>query len=203
MSGGIIIAYVDGNGQIQASQPYPEFQSGPRNIEIVNRMYGRKLFDIFVDELGYIKYENNKLAWSYIFRNDVQTTAMNILGKVAEAVIVRRCKEIPRINQVWLTCARRARRLLSFREVQGYTVIGTGLLSTKRQHSRLFSPSNEQQDIEWIDKDENPVLVVGGPRNARPIAGLQIKTSTDGCSYVYPFLYNHRYIVSLGIFWSR
>ncbi len=125
---------------------------------------------------------------------------MNILGKVAEAVIVRRCKEIPRINQVWLTCARRARRLLSFREVQGYTAIGTGLLSTKRQHPRLFSPSNEQQDIEWIDKEENPVLVVKGPRNARVTAGLQVKTSTDGCSYVYPFLLNHRYIVPLVYF---
>ena len=110
MSGGIIIAYVDGKGQIQASQPFSEFQNGPRSIEIVNRMYGRKLFDIFVDELGYIKYENNKLAWSYIFRDDVQTTAMNILGKVAEAVIVRRCKEIPQINRVWLTQARRASR---------------------------------------------------------------------------------------------
>lgn len=200
MSGEIIIAYVDGNGKIQASQSYFEFQHGSRNIEIVNRMYGRKLFDIFVDELGYIRYEDNKLAWSYVFRNDVQTTAMQILGKVAEAVIIKRCKDIPYFNQVWLTYARRARRLLSLKESQPYTAIGTGLLSTKRQYPRLYSISNEQYDIEWIDKEENPVLVVRGPRNARVKAGLQVKTSTDGCNYVYPDLVNHRYIVPLVYF---
>lgn len=200
MNGEIIIAYADGDGKIQASQPFSEFQRGPRNIEIVNGMYGRRLFDIFVDELGYIRYEDNKIAWNYIFRSDVQTTAMLILGKVAEAVIVRRCKEFPRINQVWLSCARRARRLLSLRESQPYTAIGTGLLSTKNKHPRLYSYTDEQRDIEWIDSDENPVLVVSGPRNARVTAGLQVKASTDGCSYVYPELINHRYVVPLVYF---
>lgn len=200
MSGKIIIAYADGNGKIQASQSFSEFQRGSRNIEIVNGMYGRKLFDIFVDELGYIRYEDNKIAWNYIFRNDIQTTVMLILGKVAEAVIVRRCKELPYINQVWLTCARRARRLLSLRESQPYTAIGTGLLSTKNKHPRLYSYTDEQRDIEWIDSNENPVLVVHGPRNARVTAGLQVKASTDGCSYVYPELINHRYVVPLVYF---
>ena len=103
----LIIAATDGNGKIIASQPYYEFLNGRKNLEILNYYTGEKLFDILYDDLDIVGYENNKLAIKIVYQmNPVQTT-MSLLGKIAEAVIVRRCHEDEEINRKWLSIARR------------------------------------------------------------------------------------------------
>ena len=58
----LIISAVDGNGQIIASQPYAEFIYGKKNLEILNYYTGQKLFDILHDDLGKIRFEDNKFV---------------------------------------------------------------------------------------------------------------------------------------------
>ena len=52
----------DGDGKIICSQPYNEFMYGTKNIEIQKVLYGRELYDLLVDGLNVIRYnENGKL----------------------------------------------------------------------------------------------------------------------------------------------
>lgn len=107
----LIIAATDGNGKIIASQPYYEFLNERKNLEILNYYTGEKLFDILYDDLDIVGYENNKLAIKIVYQmNPVQTT-MSLLGKIAEAVIVRRCHEDEEINRKWLSIARRKQNI--------------------------------------------------------------------------------------------
>lgn len=71
----LIISAVDGNGQIIASQPYAEFIYGKKNLEILNYYTGQKLFDILHDDLGKIRFEDNKFVlnhkviFDYLFKS--------------------------------------------------------------------------------------------------------------------------------------
>ena len=103
----LIIAVRNGNGKIIASQTFEEFMNGRKNIEILNYYTGQKLFDILFDDLGIIRYEDNVFALKTIFQLNPEKTTMSLLGKIAEAVIVRRCREDEEINKKWLSIARR------------------------------------------------------------------------------------------------
>jgi hypothetical protein len=103
----LIIAVRNGNGEIIASQTFEEFMNGRKNIEILNYYTGQKLFDILFDDLGIIRYEDNVFALKTIFQLNPEKTTMSLLGKIAEAVIVRRCREDEEINKKWLSIARR------------------------------------------------------------------------------------------------
>ena len=56
----LVVGIMDGDGKLGPFQPYDEFQNGPKNLEIISYLNGQKLFDILYDELGYIRYEDNK-----------------------------------------------------------------------------------------------------------------------------------------------
>ena len=89
----LIIAVRNGNGEIIAFQTFEEFMNGRKNIEILNCYTGQRLFDILFDDLGIIRYEDNVFALKIIFQMNPEKTTMSLLGKIAEAVIVRRCRE--------------------------------------------------------------------------------------------------------------
>lgn len=65
------------------------------------------MFDILHDDLGKIRFEDNKFVLKSIYLMSPLQTTMNLLGKIAEAVIVRRCVENEDINKKWLSVARR------------------------------------------------------------------------------------------------
>lgn len=137
---GLIVAVEDGNGKILFKQSYGEYVQGDRNIEITSYRSGRKLFDILVDELGYIRYEENRFAFKYVIENNVNRSAMRLLGKIAEAIIVRDCREDQDINKKWFSIARRKRAKLS--TASRYFALGTGLLYTK---SKLILKQRQHQ----------------------------------------------------------
>ena len=83
-SNNLVVAILDGDGNIRYSQPFEEFKNGKRNIEILNFYTGQKLFDILVDEVGAIKYEDNRVALKLILESNLNNSAMKLLGKVAE-----------------------------------------------------------------------------------------------------------------------
>lgn len=195
----LIVAIEDGDGKILYKQPYVDYVQGNRNIEITSYISGRKLFDILVDELGYIRYEDNKFVFKYIIENDINRSAMRILGKIAEAIIVRDCRKDEDINKKWFSIARKriARRSTASR----YIALGTGLLYTKNNYSTFYSPSDPQRDIIWVNPETKATSIMPQDRiTEATVAGLQVKVSTNGISYVYPEIINGRYEVPLVYF---
>ena len=95
----IVISRIDGNGKVIAQQRYMNYIQGPKSLVITAGLHGPKLFDILLDEFGYITYRDNKPAWNFILHADTNRTIMNLLGKIAEAVLVRRCHEDAEINR--------------------------------------------------------------------------------------------------------
>ena len=69
-------------------------------------MYGRQLYDLLVDELNVIRYsENGTLILGVILQSDINRTAMQLLGRIAEAIIVRNCHNNIIIIEIFFYCA--------------------------------------------------------------------------------------------------
>lgn len=195
----LIVGLAKGNGKLLIAQPLNEFLNGQRSISILNAYTGRKLFDILVDDLGIIRYVDNKLALTTIIQLDTYNTAMRLLGKIAEAVIVRRCNEDEIINKRWFSIARRknARTDTALK----FQALGTGLKKTKDIWPQRYNPSEPQRDIIWVDFKKGTVAnMKGSTQTAGLEAGLQVKVSGDGCKYFLNDLFNIRYEVPVVYF---
>ena len=195
----LIVAVEDGDGKILFKQPYSEYVQGNRDIEITSYTSGRKLFDILVDELGYIRYEENRFAFKYVIERNINRSVMRLLGKIAEAIIVRDCREFEEVNIKWFSIARRKRAKRS--TASRYIALGTGLLYTKNNYATFYNPSDPQRDIIWVNPETKMTSIMPQDRiTEATVAGLQIKVSTKGISYVYPEVINKRYEVPLVYF---
>ena len=159
----------------------------------------RQLADILVDETGTIRFEENGAALSEIIDGkNPRNTAMKILGKVAEAVIVRNCANDQVINKRWLD---KARRGLSRSDVASrFKAIGTGLHSTKQEYPHKYSPSDPQRDIIWMDSNGHVANVIGSSIVSSIQAGLQIKVSGNGVNYVQRAIVKGQYEVPVVYF---
>lgn len=193
----MIIAIRDGKGKIIAEQPYYEFLTGKKNIEILNYYTGQKLFDILFDDLGIIGYENNKLMIKTILELNLTRTAMKILGKIAESVIVRRCKEDEDLNRNWLSIARCKKA--KYKTAEKFMAVGTGLKSTQQLYPSIYNPSDTQRDIVWVDK-EGMMAIIQKSSVAGMNAGLQVKVSRNGMGYFFQDLCNMRYEIPVVYF---
>lgn len=193
------VCLINGDGKIVCSQPINDFLRGPKNTDILNKYAGRKLFDILVDDLGVIRYENNKLVLATILQLNPHDTAMRLLGKIAEAVIVRRCSEDETINREWFSIARkqRARRDTA----RKFKALGTGLKKTKDIWPQHYSPSDPQRDIIWVDLENKTIANMAGSTKISGLeAGLQVKVSKNGHQYLLFDLCNARYEVPVVYF---
>lgn len=198
MQNNLLIAIVDGNGKIIASQPYMDFQKGSKSLSILNLYTGQKLFDILIDN-GFIRYENNKFALKVILETNLNNVVMKLLGRVAEAVIVRNCYNDIDINQKWLSFARRKRAKLTTAEK--FIAVGTGLLSTKELYPKVYNPSDPQRDVVWIDENTGARALMKNSSNIAGIeAGLQVKVSKNGVAYFLNDLVQIRYEVPVVYF---
>ena len=105
---------------------------------------------------------------------------MNLLGNIGEAIIVHRCNDNRSINQKWLSKA--TMLYVDHEDAVLYTAVGTGFKSTKVQHPRLYNPFDTQNDIIWIDDEENKVIRHDLNGKVGSYAALQIKASTNEAS---------------------
>lgn len=193
----IIIAVKNGKGEIIAEQSYHEFLNGKRNIEILNYYTGQKLFDILYDELGMIKYEENKFMIKVILELNPMHTVMKILGKIAEAVIVRRCNEDEELNRKWLSIARG--KETRCKTADKFRAIGTGLKSTQQLNPSIYNPSDTQRDVVWVDND-GMIAIIQKSSVAGKNVGLQVKVSRNGMNYFFKDLCNMRYEIPVVYF---
>lgn len=198
MQSNLIVGLIDGNGNLISSQPYMDYQYGHRSREIIIPVRGGHLLEILQDDLGYISYENNKLILKHIFISNVNVTAMSLLGKIAEAVIVRRCQENEELNRQLFQLARR--KGAKKRTSQRFKAVGTGLKSTQIQHPQRYNPSDTQRDIIWVDEDGTPALMSGSTLVSGIEAGLQVKVSLCGIKYMVDDLETNRYEVPMVYF---
>ena len=181
-------AIVVGDGQF--------YHHGHITVEIPSK---RQLADILVEETGTIRFDENGATFAEIIdgRNP-RSTAMKILGKVAEAVVVRNCVNDPVINKKWLD---KARRGISRPDVTSrFRAIGTGLHSTKREYPHKYSPSDPQRDIIWVDSKGRVANVIGSSNVSSIQAGLQIKVSGNGINYVQRAMVKGQYEVPVVYF---
>lgn len=195
----LIIGIKDSNGQLISSQPFNEFMYGEKDLNILKLFKGKNLFNILFDDLGVIQYEDNKLTLKYILETNLYASSMKLLGKVAEAVIVRRCNENIEINKKWLSCARKKKANKTTAEK--FKAYGTGLLSTKKDYPQKYNISEQHRDIIWINKENGKTALMNGSNSSSgTIAGLQVKVSGDGYNYFVKDLINKKYEVPLVYF---
>ncbi|NBI17973.1 hypothetical protein D1841_09735 [Neglecta sp. X4] len=193
------IVVSDGNGQIICSQPYDEFTYGTKDIEIQKIMYGRQLYDLLVDELNVIRYsENGTLILGVILQSDINRTAMQLLGRIAEAIIVRNCHNNIIINQEYFSIARQKRA--KEKTARKFYALGTGLNYTKINYPKHYNPSDTQRDIVWTNDVGELTIMKNQDRYSTisaKIAGLQIKATKNGIKYVLPDIIQGRYDVPI------
>lgn len=198
MQSSLIVGLVDGEGNLISSQPYNEFQYGRRSRDILIPMRGGRLIQILQDEIGNISYESNRFVLKQIFVSNANVTAMTLLGKIAEAVLVRRCQENEQLNRQLFQLSRR--KNVRITTARRFKAIGTGLKSTQRDFPKRYNPSDTQRDIIWIDDEGIPALMAGSSSMAGVEAGLQVKVSLYGINYVVDDLLSSRYEVPMVYF---
>ncbi len=198
MYNNFIVALVDGNGKIISSQPYEEYQYGRRSMDIIVPVRGGRLIEILHDDIGNISYENNRLVLKHIFVSNINVTAMTLLGKIAEAVLVKRCHKNEDLNRKLFALARRKRA--TKKTSHRFHAIGTGLKPTLQRYPHRYNPSDPQRDIIWVAENGHTALMAGSTSMYGVEAGLQVKASLDGISYVVNDLETNRYEVPMVYF---
>lgn len=198
MQSSLIVGLVDGEGNLISSQPYNEFQYGRRSRDILIPIRGGRLIQILQDEIGNISYESNRFVLKQIFVSNANVTAMTLLGKIAEAVLIRRCQENEQLNRQLFQLSRRKNARIT--TARRFKAIGTGLKSTQRDFPKRYNPSDTQRDIIWIDDEGIPALMAGSSSMAGVEAGLQVKVSLYGINYMVDDLLSNRYEVPMVYF---
>lgn len=153
-----------------------------------------RIRDIFVNS-GIIRFEENGAFLNFTIQKSSSRTIMSQLGRVAEAVIVKRCSESEDINYEMFCIAtgKRAHR----NKVKKFEAIGTGLIDTRISHNHHYNPTDTQRDIIFVNKDDIPALMSNATSLAGKYAGLQIKTSNEVIPYILRDVVNVRYYVPI------
>ncbi|MBQ8940699.1 MAG: hypothetical protein IJ062_02605 [Firmicutes bacterium] len=190
------LSFVLDDGQAIVDEDERPYHNGHITIEVP---FKRQLADILLEETGTIRFDGNDAVLSEIIDGkNSRNTAMKILGKVAEAVIVRNCFNNPEINKKWLDKARRGK---SKPEIASrFRAIGTGLHSTKREYPHKYNPFDTQRDVIWMDSEGKVANVIGSNVVSGVQAGLQIKVSGNGANYVQRAMIKNQYEVPVVYF---
>ena len=172
----------------------------PSNHKLILQLplFRNYLTEILIDDLKMIGFEENRASLKVVLSSQPYRQAMQILGHIAEALIVHRCNDIPEINSRWLNLASfdNSRKVVS----GAFHAVGTGLKSTKITNRHLYNPGDTQRDIVWVDEENRLALMKGGTKNAGKPAGLQIKVSGDGTNYLLADLRSGNYEVPIVYF---
>jgi hypothetical protein len=177
---------IDGRIDTSSAQPLHEWNSGVRSHTLIAPAHGSDLLEILAIELGLVDVNDEGMLHSKIFITpDPNVTAMRLLGKIAEAIVVKRCNECVVANRRWAMYARKGKK--PHKSLDAFRAIGTGLNSTQRLYPTKYNPTDSQRDILWINKEseKEALLQITENNNSAVAAGLQLKVSQDGFKYIY------------------
>jgi len=187
----LVVAKMLPDGRIDQSsvQALQQWQRGPRNLELVRHGYGSDMLDILTHELGLVSVDEEGLLRSKIIvvrsEEDAKGAVMRLLGKIAEALVVRACNADLWANRRWGQVGRRGRYV--HQTLDDYIAVGTGLETTRHRYAQKYRPNDPHRDVIWIDKSNtvSELQMLDQGRPAGISAGLQLKASMDGFSYIY------------------
>lgn len=161
---------------LPGGQPLHEFQASPSPLLLLPSV-GFELLGLLQNELDLVRLDEatKRLRVNQVITGNPQATTARILGRIAEALVVRRCNDDPELNRKWAMYARRGKRVVS--SVDGYRAVGTGLASTEKQpgFGHYYNPGDTQRDVIWVAPGDNLLQMVGGSVMASRAAGLQLK----------------------------
>lgn len=191
----LVVASLDPTtGKVDSSniQLLSEWQRGERNPLLVSMVHGNTLFDILKDDLDLIRYDNIENRFfprflTYTSEHDVEQHCMQLLGKIAEALIVKACHRSVDENRSWARYARRGQNKVP--SLDSFIAVGTGLHSTfNSEYATKYNPNDTQRDILWVNKhtvSDQLMMITSQNKSSGNPAGLQIKVSRDGFNYIY------------------
>ncbi|MCP1644856.1 hypothetical protein J2T41_004495 [Pseudomonas citronellolis] len=185
----LVVAALDVHGNIDSStiQFKSEWDNGLRSLDLVVATSGADLLQLLTYELGLVSVnEQGLLQHHIVFTPDVHVTVMRVLGRIAEALIVRECNRNPTANRRWAMYARRGK--IPHRGLDNYKAVGTGLHTTERLYPTKYRPSDTQRDIIWVHVEDLVSELIEKRQigaSAGVPGGLQIKVSQDGFRYIY------------------
>lgn len=161
----------------------------PNKYVDVSRLQG-----IFVNS-GIIRFEENEAFLNFVIQESRNRTIMSQLGKITEAVIVKRCSESEEINYEMFCIAtgKRAHR----KTARQFEAIGTGLIDTSINHKWHYNPKDTQRDIIFVNQNDIPALMSNVTSLAGQCAGLQVKTSNEIIDYILSDVVTVRYCVPI------
>jgi len=166
------------------------------NKVIIPRRYIdlRQMRDIYINS-GIIRFEDNNALLNFVVQESIVRTIMPQLGKVAEAIIVKRCNESEDVKYQLFCIAtgKRARK----ETARQFVACGTSLIETKVRHLRHYSPHDTQRDVVFVNSSDKVAFMSNATSVAGECAGLQIKTSNDIVNYIIHDIINGRYCVPI------
>lgn len=142
-----------------------------------------------------LRFEDNKVLLNFVIQESINRTVMSLLGKVAEAIIVKRCFESEEVNYrlFCIATGKKARK----ETAKQFEACGTSLIHTKMSHLRHYNPQDTQRDIIFINSFDKVAFMSNATSVAGECAGLQIKTSNDIVHYIIRDIINGRYCVPI------
>jgi|GEM_PF-6656220 len=144
---------------------------------------------------GIIRFQENSALLNFAIQESQNRTIMSQLGKVAEAIIVKRCADLEETNYrlFCIATGKRARR----ETARQFEACGTSLIDTKTFHARHYNPQDTQRDIIFINSSDKIAFMSNATSVAGKCAGLQIKTSNNIINYVVHDIIDDRYCVPI------
>ncbi|MEQ0325650.1 hypothetical protein [Klebsiella sp. JB_Kp015] len=184
----LVIASLNNDGSIDLSniQPLNDWNFGMRNSGLVAHAHGYDLMTILSEELGLVDVNDEGFLYAKIIvTSDPNVSVMRLLGKIAEAMVVKECNESVVANRLWGMYARKGK--IPHKSLDSFRAIGTGLNSTQRLYPTKYNPTDPQRDVIWINKEneKEELLQITNNSNCAIIAGIQLKVSTDGFRYIF------------------
>lgn len=204
---GQLVVAVRQNGSLHQIATLQEWRRREVPVPLLQRVYSVELLILLKKDLGIVEMDDNgHLSLRFVLlpdsSKDSGTNTTRLLGRIAEALIVSQCRQDRDSNRLWAKFARQGQRIVSTPDK--FMAVGTGLGST-RDDPALFPKyflNDPQRDIVWVRKDnfEQTLLSAGTNRTGGRAAGLQVKVSRNGHSYVLPDLLRKRYEVPVVYF---
>jgi len=176
------------DNKIYERQPYSDFINTPSpNIQAA--AYGTTFLDLLTQE-GLL---TEKIALRNIFTGNAHADATRLCGNLAEALIVKYCNSYPDVNRTLATYARFGER--ERKSLDNFHAVGTASKLTEANYRQHYQPNDTQRDIIWVDKFDSArqLTCIGGTALSSKPAGLQVKASHQGCSYVIPSIRDYFY----------
>ena len=175
----LLIKVQDNDGTV-SFDPLKQQVFGQRDMNLLCLYHGRKLYNILADDHGLIVYNENKVVLGTILTLD-ETALMRAMGKVAESIIVRRCRESLALQKLWMFYG--SGKAVRDEIAKSFTAVGTGFKSTERHYPTAYNPQDTQRDIIWIEKAGYHFSIYGSTSDRSKDAGLQIKISKGSMFY--------------------